>query len=273
MYVRLAFAVAAHMEPEILVVDEVLAVGDVEFQKRCLGKMNDVAREGRTILFVSHNLEALQRLCTRGLLLSRGKLIDDGPVASVVGRYRALADKGEELGGFNTAARRGTGWAKFTDIRLMNGGGARTGRCAADDDLEIEMDVEVAGADGGSLRGLLIEIVVSTADGQPLCSLMTVDANAALPDAAAATVRVRIPGPAFIPGRYQLRAFLGVPFLQHVDEIDGALEFEIQPPRMPWRPYELSPIRGHVVLRGEWDSTVRLKADTTYAAIGKDVQL
>jgi lipopolysaccharide transport system ATP-binding protein len=255
------------MEPEILVVDEVLAVGDAEFQKRCLGKMNDVAREGRTILFVSHNLEALQRLCTRGLLLSRGRLIDDGPVASVVGRYRAMADEGEELGAFNAASRRGVGWARFTDIRLMDGatrtGGARIGRCAADDDLELEMDVEVGavgGSAGGSLRGLLIEVVISTGEGQPLCSLMTIDGDAALPDAASATVRLRIPGPAFIPGRYRVRAFLGIPFLQHVDEIDDALEFEIQPPRMPWRPYELNPIRGHVVLRGEWHTLARQAA-------------
>ena len=70
MYVRLAFAVAAHLEPEILIVDEVLAVGDAEFQKKCLGKMDEVSREqGRTVLFVSHNMEAVLRLCTRGILL------------------------------------------------------------------------------------------------------------------------------------------------------------------------------------------------------------
>src|SRR4051794_30267485 len=72
MYVRLAFAVAAHLEPEILLVDEVLAVGDAAFQKKCLGKMGDVAREGRTVLFVSHNMAAVQSLCTRGVVLERG---------------------------------------------------------------------------------------------------------------------------------------------------------------------------------------------------------
>jgi lipopolysaccharide transport system ATP-binding protein len=78
MYVRLAFAVAAHLEPEILVVDEVLAVGDMAFQKKCLGKMSDVAKGGRTILFVSHNMGAIANLCRRGILLHRGaKLIDD----------------------------------------------------------------------------------------------------------------------------------------------------------------------------------------------------
>ena len=69
MYVRLAFSVAAHLEPEILIVDEVLAVGDMEFQRKCLGKMSEVAGEGRTVLFVSHNMAAVQRLCSTGLLL------------------------------------------------------------------------------------------------------------------------------------------------------------------------------------------------------------
>ena len=75
MYVRLAFAVAAHLEPEILVVDEVLAVGDAEFQKKCLGKMGDVAQEGRTVLFVSHNMGAVKNLCPRSMLLDKGSIL------------------------------------------------------------------------------------------------------------------------------------------------------------------------------------------------------
>lgn len=87
MYVRLAFAVAAHLEPEILIVDEVLAVGDAQFQKKCLGKMQDVSGQGRTILFVSHNMEAVQKLCTKGILLEKGKLIHEGSIDSVVKKY------------------------------------------------------------------------------------------------------------------------------------------------------------------------------------------
>jgi lipopolysaccharide transport system ATP-binding protein len=89
MYVRLGFAVAAHLEPEILVVDEVLAVGDAEFQKKCLGRMNDVAHEGRTVLFVSHNMQAVRRLCERAILLEEGKVVMDGDVASVAQHYLA----------------------------------------------------------------------------------------------------------------------------------------------------------------------------------------
>lgn len=93
MYVRLAFAVAAHLEPEILVVDEVLAVGDAQFQKKCLGKMEDVsAREGRTILFVSHNMAAVGQLCSRGLWLERGTMKSIGTVSTVVDEYLSDGD-------------------------------------------------------------------------------------------------------------------------------------------------------------------------------------
>jgi len=87
MYVRLAFAVAAHLESEILLVDEVLAVGDFEFQKRCLGKMSEVAKRGRTVLFVSHNMVAVRNLCSRAILLQSGKIIESDSADSVISRY------------------------------------------------------------------------------------------------------------------------------------------------------------------------------------------
>ncbi len=89
MYVRLAFAVAAHLQPEILIVDEVLAVGDMEFQRKCLGKMNDVARSGRTVLFVSHNMPAVQNLCGKAVLMARGRAEMVGDCAPVLARYLA----------------------------------------------------------------------------------------------------------------------------------------------------------------------------------------
>ena len=87
MYLRRAFAVAAHLEPEVLLVDEVLAVGDAAFQRKCLGKMGDVASSGRTVLFVSHNMAAVQKLCDRALWLRGGHVVEDGPTASVVSQY------------------------------------------------------------------------------------------------------------------------------------------------------------------------------------------
>src|SRR3990170_4750889 len=87
MHVRLAFAVAAHLEPDILIVDEVLSVGDARFQKKCLDKMEDVGRQGRTVLFVSHNMSAVTRLCERAMLLEEGRIVADGPAGRVVTGY------------------------------------------------------------------------------------------------------------------------------------------------------------------------------------------
>jgi lipopolysaccharide transport system ATP-binding protein len=95
MYVRLAFAVAAHLEPEILIVDEVLAVGDAAFQKKCLGRMREVAGEGRTILFVSHNMDAVQRLCNKGILLDRGRLVMEGDINAVTNKYLETFNEGQ----------------------------------------------------------------------------------------------------------------------------------------------------------------------------------
>ena len=93
MKVRLAFSVAAHLDPEILIIDEVLAVGDAEFQKKCLGKMKDVSQTGRTVLFVSHNMGAVQELCTRAVFLSEGKLLYDGSVDEAISKYLVSAPK------------------------------------------------------------------------------------------------------------------------------------------------------------------------------------
>ena len=111
MYLRLAFAVAAHMEPEILMVDEVLAVGDAAFQKKCTGKMGEIANQGRTVFFVSHNLGAVRELCTSSLVLSNGRLDFQGPVSEGIARYSrsASADQAEVF--------RGTGWRS---VEIMN---------------------------------------------------------------------------------------------------------------------------------------------------------
>lgn len=120
MYVRLAFAVAAHLEPEILVVDEVLAVGDAAFQKKCMGKMSDVARAGRTVLFVSHNLSAMRALCNRGLLLEQGTLAATGPIGDVVDQYLARTMERSASPVADRADRRGDGSARITSVRIEN---------------------------------------------------------------------------------------------------------------------------------------------------------
>ena len=255
MYMRLAFAVAAHLETEILVVDEVLAVGDVHFQKKCLGKMDDIARHGRTVLFISHNMEAIQRLCTRGLLMDRGRLVMSGSVGEVVAQYRAAEQSMVEVGRFNTRGRSGTGWARVSGIRLVDERGRSVRGVPPESDLAFQIDLELAGVStsGTSLRGLVIELVVCSDQGQPLLSLMNVDDDGVeLPSATTCTITARLPGPTFIPGRYRVNVFVGIPYLEHVDEIPDAFEFEIVAPERPWRPYELHITRGMVCRKAQW---------------------
>jgi lipopolysaccharide transport system ATP-binding protein len=144
MYVRLAFAVAAHLQPEILVVDEVLAVGDASFQKKCLGKMQNVASGGRTVLFVSHNMAAITRLCSRAILLSHGTVAADGPVSKVAAIY-AGGTKGEsptEIDFRQTSKIPGSEHVRLLAARLL---GTEPGSAAVDirRPFSVQLDYEV----------------------------------------------------------------------------------------------------------------------------------
>jgi lipopolysaccharide transport system ATP-binding protein len=150
MQVRLAFAVAAHLEPEVLIVDEVLAVGDAEFQKKCLGRMQDVARgQGRTVLFVSHNMDAVQRLCTRAVLLEHGRAVSSGSTASVVAQYLARVETPSSAGAWidlSSVERTGTGVARVVQARYRSEAQAAGGQPYPDGPLTIGLTVETAAA-------------------------------------------------------------------------------------------------------------------------------
>jgi lipopolysaccharide transport system ATP-binding protein len=141
MYVRLAFAVAAHLEPDILIVDEVLAVGDAQFQKKCLGKMEYVAKEGRTVLFVSHNMGAIIALCSRALLLDSAMLKCSGPVREVVGEYLNRG-RSENLVWKPDAA---TGPFRYKTVSVMSGCGGTSHPFMGDEPINILFDYIVAG--------------------------------------------------------------------------------------------------------------------------------
>ncbi|HZI49043.1 MAG TPA: ABC transporter ATP-binding protein, partial [Pyrinomonadaceae bacterium] len=140
MYMRLAFAVAAHLDPEILLVDEVLAVGDAQFQAKCLGKMNDVARGGRTVLFVSHNLASVLTLCRRSLLVKDGGIFCDGPSSEVIGQYvniGATPLTGEQIWpDFENAP--GNDNIRLHAVRIVS-----AGMTTADVDIQKEVHVQV----------------------------------------------------------------------------------------------------------------------------------
>ncbi len=143
MYLRLAFAVAAHLEPEILLVDEALAVGDLAFQERCLGKMHEVARGGRTVLFVSHNMAAIRSLCDRALVFQDGQVTFDGPAEAAITRYVGLLDGGAQLAAdLRDDPHAASPEVRLLAVRLVDSEGTPRGRFAAHEAFAIEIDHE-----------------------------------------------------------------------------------------------------------------------------------
>ncbi|NLE77045.1 MAG: ABC transporter ATP-binding protein, partial [Chloroflexi bacterium] len=145
MYVRLAFAVAAHLEPEILIVDEVLAVGDLAFQKKCLGKMGDVTRGGRTVLFVSHNMNAIQRLCRQCLLIDQGRLVAHGDTPEIVNRYVSASSSAVAPGRWidlTRMSRTGTGRARFTKVWYSSDDASADNLPYSGGPLEIVLEID-----------------------------------------------------------------------------------------------------------------------------------
>ncbi len=227
MYVRLAFAVAAHLEPEILLVDEVLAVGDAEFQRKCLGRMSEVARGGRTVLFVSHNMVAIESLCRRAILLDSGRLIDEGPPAKVIERYLS-AFRGH-MGNVSLAERTdraGTGQARYTAIRFLDDAGQPVASVPMGGALTVELDF-VAHRALARPRFLLIFV---NPLGQTVFHAKTHAALDAMPQVQrGGTVRCRFPALNLVPGMYTVTARINDQVAARVDGVEGAAAIEVRP--------------------------------------------
>ncbi len=242
MFMRLAFAVAAHLDAEILVVDEVLAVGDARFQQKCLAKMGEVARSGRSVLFVSHNLEATLALCDRGLVLDRGRLIHDGPTREAVEIYRRLAGVTTRVGDtidLSDLPREGTGEARLAEVAI-----SPTGRCGSTDAAE-GADTSIRPGDG-----LRLELVVDASTGIDVASLgltigtegglllLNLDTGDAEPrrtlhlTSGANRLVLEIPELAMAPGRYRVGLRLANPVTTRIgsgaiDLLDPAFVLQI----------------------------------------------
>jgi homopolymeric O-antigen transport system ATP-binding protein len=205
MYLRLAFSVAAHLEPEILIVDEVLSVGDLAFQEKCVNRMESVAGEGRTVLFVSHNLSAVQKLCPRSLLLSRGEAVELGPTSDVIDTYvhQVRRDMSSDL-----AVRRdreGSGRLRFTEIWFESEGrrvdAPQTGR-----DCDIVVAYETA--DGKAIREPSFAVSIYTFLGVVLLHLDTQTSGTRLTEAPPqGEVRCHLPRCPLPAGQYSLNVF------------------------------------------------------------------
>jgi lipopolysaccharide transport system ATP-binding protein len=165
MYVRLAFSVAAHLEPEILIVDEVLAVGDATYQRRCIERMSTLAAEGRTVLFVSHNMDVIPRLCKRALLLEKGRMVAEGPAAEVLRRY--LGRQGGEAADaedLTTKVHIGDGRAQFTRIRHVDAEGKTLPAHASGEDLILRLEIRA----DRDIRDVALTVVLQTLQGARL---------------------------------------------------------------------------------------------------------
>jgi lipopolysaccharide transport system ATP-binding protein len=228
MYLRLAFSVAAHLEPEILVVDEVLAVGDAAFQKKCLGKMGEVTREGRTVVFVSHNTAAIENLCRSAIVLERGRVVYSGPVKDAVRMYMtqvlstvtatSLQDRKD---------RAGTGALRLTSFRVEDEAGnpvvgARTGETCT-----LVFDYECPS--GEPQRSVTASFAIQTASGAPLILHRT---NFTREDfelvPAEGSIRCTIPRFPLVPGAYLLATSVEVGG-ELADHLTVAAQLDVEP--------------------------------------------
>lgn len=226
MYVRLAFAVAAHLESDILLVDEVLAVGDASFQKRCLDRMSDISRQGRTVLFVSHNMPAIKTFCSRCLLLEEGRLAFDGPVGEVVSRY--LTDGGSFPGERRWDPERpgpGDDSIRLLEARVSSGPGAPGG------DLPMELPVRIsfrlALARPGASAGLTL--MLYSADGTLVLSSIGRIPEDLLAGGGGtgAVLECTIPGGLLNEGGYSVSLNIWRDHYQLVDHTDAVLSFRV----------------------------------------------
>jgi len=224
MYVRLAFAVAAHLEPEILIVDEVLAVGDASFQTRCLGKMGDVARQGRTVLFVSHNLGAISNLCSSAMWLDGGRLISRGDVESTIASYiKSTTTSGESDS--NRWRHTGTGEARITNARLLDSTGMPCTSFGMGDTLIVELDVQFF----RPFPSVNIALGIRRVDlGIEVLHLESEDCGLVLEDISPGTrrLRIEIPNCTLYPAMYRISPHIWNPSVIY-DYVPDAMGFSM----------------------------------------------
>jgi lipopolysaccharide transport system ATP-binding protein len=231
MYVRLAFAVAAHLESEILIIDEVLAVGDAEFQKKCLGKMGDVSKgQGRTVLFVSHNMAAINQLCNRSILLHNGFIAKDGITSKIVDDYLKsdlLSESYVDLT-LTTLTRLGNGKVRFADVFLKNGEKAGNTRIfSIGDSILINFNLQFNNPNENVVR---TSIELKTVDGIKLANMVDEDSGFKV----SATVnkktlyQVKLIDVRLYPGTYYLSLYSGdLSSTEIYDYLEDCISFEI----------------------------------------------
>jgi lipopolysaccharide transport system ATP-binding protein len=226
MYVRLAFAVAAHLEPEILIIDEVLAVGDHAFQKKCLGKMHDVAAgDGRTILFVSHNMSALSQLCEHGILLEHGSVKTIGPVKDVIRTYLQSG-----LNPDTAQAHIPTDPSKpcqYVSAEILHGDGSLGSDFSCDEPVIIRLRFEIR----EPIPSLFLTMSIQNLEGTRVLSSDIRDTDPSAPerlDVGLHTFEIRLPPRLMAPTTYLLTISCIIRFTGVIDQHDACCEFTLR---------------------------------------------
>ncbi|HEX3053172.1 MAG TPA: ABC transporter ATP-binding protein [Aggregatilineaceae bacterium] len=223
MGLRLGFAVAAHLEPEILIVDEVLAVGDAAFQKKCLGKMDEVAGEGRTVLFVSHNMAAVSNLCSRSVLLSAGHLIFDGDSEVTIDHYLNGEQIASALTIFDESDHNDQREALITHLQIRDTHRVEKLTFSIGEPIRLEIGIYSDNAISDPQLG----IGVDNALGQRIFTVSTRIQDISLPSIqGSATIVCELPVMMLAPGRYMLKLAFGA-HLEDLDVITGIAGFEV----------------------------------------------
>jgi lipopolysaccharide transport system ATP-binding protein len=262
MYVRLAFAVAAHLEPEILIVDEVLAVGDASFQQKCLGKMSAVAREGRTVLFVSHNMPAVKSLCERALLLSNGCLVQDGKVDDVVNSYlTADSDEIARTGIIPHDAPRlyGTDEAKLRALRLTDLTGVDVSQLYLGQPFLVQMTFEVF----KEIPDAVVELDVVAMDGTLVTHSSNIDGGEPTRklEAGFHTISLEL-HTVLLPRQYTFLVGLHHSSGTTIEWIERALDFTVlRVAETGTDSYRWASVRGYVRPSGRWVITPTYSPD------------
>jgi lipopolysaccharide transport system ATP-binding protein len=229
MYVRLAFAVAAHLEPEILVVDEVLSVGDAAFQQKCMGKMSDVTQQGRTILLVSHNMTAVLNICSKGLLLSAGRVCVLGDASDCVRQYMREVTQAKQVPLEFRTDRLGNGSVRFMRAYFANNCLSTINEVRSGDDITIV--IELDNNTGAPLTRFHVSAPIRDPSDNIICYLSSAlqrNDFEYVPYSKTIRIGVRIPKFQVVPGRYTLTLYSTVRD-ELADWIKGALTFEVQP--------------------------------------------
>ncbi len=253
MSVRLAFAVAAHLEPEILVVDEVLAVGDAAFQRKCLGKMGEVARNGRTILLVSHNTGTVRTLCSHGVYLSGGRAVAAGPVDAVLAEYLKgqQADARPEYD-LSAAPRPAGKQAILRSVRLLDGVGRPTQIMMTGEPLTLEFGLRLAAPTTTPQVGVGVDDLW----GQRVYSVASYLAADDLPPLPAgdSVVRCRVPSVDLAPGRYSLSLSFGYSLAGLADQVEGLVAFDVEANDFYGNGRLPGPGLGQTLVRSQWSA-------------------